>query len=354
MKSKYEKYWLLLLTVSLMFGPGSLQAQNESDFSKFLQAESQDASKLISAYSEPAIKAISYGMTSGWYTTGKTHSKLGFDIGVTTTLVFTPTSDDFFSPGSLGLKNTFLSSSVFANNQSPTLFGPKGLTTYTSGYTPSSAIGPVTTTFNGPEGLDLRKSLGFSAVPVPMFQLGIGLIKNTDLKVRFVPERTVGASKVSMLGFGLLHDIKQYIPGLKMSPIDISVLVAYNSVSGSTSLINSNPTDTQPDSKDGKVAYKLDSWVGQAIVSKKFAVVTLYAGLGYCSVSSKVNMTGTYTIVAAPAPFDIKDPVAINFSNTGVKFTAGLRLKFGPFYLNGDYTLQKYNSVSLGLGFSVR
>lgn len=354
MKNTRKNYWLLLLAVCL-FGSASLQAQNESDFAKFLQAQREDASKLIAAYTTPAIKAISYGMTNGWYHTGKTHGKLGVDLGVTVSAVFTPTSDDYFNPATLGLKNTVLTSSAAANGQAPAIFGPKEQTTYTSTYTPSGGVfPPQTATFNGPLGLDLRKSIGFSAVPVPMVQVGIGLIKNTDLKIRFIPQRTVGASSVNMLGFGLLHDIKQHIPVIKMTPIDISVLVAYNSLDGTTSLVNNDPSDTRPDSKDGKVSYKLNSWVAQAIVSKKFSVLTLYGGVGYGSVTTKVDVTGTYTIVATPSTFDIKDPVAINFSNTGMKFTAGLRLKFGPLYLNGDYTLQKYNALTLGLGLSVR
>ena len=355
----HKNYCLLMFVVCMMFHGGSLRAQNEADFAKFLQSEKDDASKLIAAYTTPAIKAVSYGMTNGWYHTGKAHGKLGFDLGVTMSAVFTPTSDDYFKPSSLGLKNTVLTPDP--TGQAPAIFGPKVTTTYTSSYTPSGT-NPITglpypkqsASFNGPEGLDLRKSLGFSAVPVPMVQLGIGLIKNTDLKIRFVPESKVGASSVNMLGFGLLHDIKQHIPGIKMAPIDLSILVAYNSVNGTTSLVNTNPADAQPDSKDGKVSYKLNSWVAQAIVSKKFSVLTLYGGVGYGSVSSKVNVTGTYTIVAVPSTFDIKDPVAINFSNTGMKFTAGLRLKFGPLYLNGDYTLQKYNALTLGLGFSFR
>ncbi len=355
MKNTYKNS-LQLFVICLLFGSPSLMAQsNEADFAKFLQAQKDDASKLIEAYTTPAIKAVSYGMTNGWYHTGKAHGKLGVDLGVTMSAVFTPTSDDYFTPSTLGLKNTVLTSSSVGPGLAPAIFGPKGTTTYTSTYTPSGGVfPPQSASFNGPEGLDLRKSIGFSAVPVPMVQLGIGLIKNTDLKIRFVPESKVGASSVNMLGFGLLHDIKQHIPGIKMTPIDISILVAYNSLNGTTSLINTNPADARPDSKDGKVSYKLSSWVVQGIVSKKFSVLTLYGGVGYGSVTTKVNVTGTYTIVATPSTFDIKDPVAINFSNTGMKFTAGLRLKFGPLYLNGDYTLQKYNALTLGLGFSFR
>ena len=352
MKKKYKNCGMLLFAVSMMCHSASSLAQNESDFAKFLQAEKSDASKLIEAYTTPAIKAVSYGMTNGWYHTGKMHNKLGVDLGITMSAVFTPTSDDLFHPSKIGMSSqTTLTSSSLGTDNAPAIFGPKGSTTYTSTYTNGGIS--QSASFNGPEGLDLRKSIGFSAVPVPMVQLGIGLIANTDLKIRFIPERTVGASSVKMLGFGLMHDIKQHIPGIKMMPIDISLLVAYNSMTGTTSLV-SNGVAGRPDSPDGKVAYKLNSWVAQAVVSKKFSVLTLYGGVGYGSVSTNVDVTGSYTIAATPSTFTIKDPAAIKFSNTGMKFTAGLRLKFGPVYLNGDYTLQKYNALTLGFGFSVR
>src|SRR5258706_2882423 len=335
----------------------SLKAQSQSDLSAFLQAQQQDAGKLIAAYTTPAIKAVSYGMTNGWYHTGKAHSKLGVDLGVTFRSVMVPTSDNYFNTNAIGLSPTTKLVSP-STGLAPSIFGPKDATTYSSTYTytpPSGPSYPVVVNFNGPEGLDLKKSIGVSAVPVPMIQLGIGLVMNTDLKVRYLPEQKVGGTKVSMLGFGLLHDIKQHIPGIKLTPFDLSVLVAYNSVNGSTNLANSNPTPSRPTSTDGKATYKLDSLVAQVIGSKKFSVVTLYAGLGYGSVSTKFNETGHYSFTTATPPINnLSIPVNINFNNTGVKATVGMRLKLGPIYLNGDYTVQKYNALTVGLGVSVR
>lgn len=339
----------------------SLSAQNtsETDFAKFLQAERGDASKLIEAYVSPAIKGFSYGMTNGWFNTGETHKKWGFDINVTMSAVFTPSSDQYFTPGTLGLQKTTL---VPSNGQASTIFGPKGTTTYNSTYTPSGT-NPITglpysaqtITFNGPEGLDLKGSIGVNAVPVPMVQVGLGLpLKGTDLKVRFIPSTKSGSTDISMLGFGILHNIKQHIPGLKLAPVDISVLVAYNSMKGVTSLVNTDKADSRPDSPDGAVTYKLNSWVLQGIVSKKLSVLTVYGALGYGSVSTNVDVTGSFLIPATPNSFSIKDPLAINISNTGIKGTFGLRLKLGPVTLNGDYTLQAYNALTLGLGVSIR
>jgi hypothetical protein len=362
MKNSRTIYLTSLIVLYLTLVSSSLKAQSQSDLSAFLQAQQQDAGKLIAAYTTPAIKAVSYGMTNGWYHTGKAHSKLGVDLGVTFSAVMVPTSDNYFNPGAIGLSsNTQLKSSTASNGFAPSIFGPKDVTTYQSSYTPTG-YPKQTVNFDGPEGLDLKKNLHASAVPVPMIQLGIGLIMNTDLKIRYLPEQTVGATKVKMLGFGLLHDIKQHIPGLKLLPFDLSVLAAYNSVQGNTSLINppSTATSSRPSSPDGKATYKLDSWVGQVIVSKKFSVITLYAGLGYGAVSTKFNENGTYTFKSTDSSSGLatsvtaKIPVNINFDNKGVKATVGMRFKLGPIYLNGDYTLQKYNALTIGLGVSVR
>ncbi len=356
-----------ILLGCLVFVSFFLKAQNTSDLSKFLNTSQQgkDASKLIGAYASPVIKAVSYGMTGGWYHTGKTHSKLGVDLGVTINTVFTPTSDNYFNPASLGLSGTvdpnngttfFPGNTTHPGQGAPTFVGPKDQTTYTTSIDPDGS-GPLPAykaSFSGPEGLDLKKSIGFSAIPVPMIQLGIGLFFNTDLKVRYLQYNRSG-SKVNMLGFGLMHDIKQHIPGIKLLPFDLSLLAAYNSFTGSTDLKAGPNLNGIPESTDGKISYKLNSWVAQVVISKKVSVLTGYLGVGYGSVSTNVDVTGTFKIGTPPLQIPIKDPVSIKFAaNKSLKLTAGIRLKLGPIYLVGDYTLQKYNSLTVGLGVSIR
>jgi len=325
------------------------RAQNESDLSSFLKASSHDANVLIGGYTGPIIRGASYAMTGGWYTTAKTHKKLGVDLGVSLTAAFTPSSDNYFSPQSQLVSTTF-ANTTNPGAGAPSIVGPKDQTTYTSTYQGQSV------TFNGPEGLALKKNIGFSAVPVPMIQIGIGLIKNTDLKVRFIPTINRASSKINMLGFGLLHDIKQYLPGGSLLPFDLSVLAAYNSVWGSTSLANTTDSN-KPMSSNGQISYRLNSWVAQAIISKKISVLTAYVGVGYGAVSSKVDITGTFNFDSNPPfpqNFSITNPFSTTFKNNTTKLTGGIRLKFGPIYLVGDYTLQKYNALTVGLGLSIR
>ena len=327
--------------------------QNVFDFSTFLNASKQDASNLISGYTAPVIKAVSYGLTSGWYHTAKTHKKLGVDLGVTLNAVMIPTSDNYFTPPISPTLN-FANNTTPSLQMAPTIVGPKDKTTYMATY--NSPLGSQIVDFNGPEGLDFKGSIGMAVVPVPMAQLGIGLIKNTDLKLRMMPTINNGGNKISMFGVGLMHDLKQYLPGVKLLPFDLSVLAGYNSLQGSSNLASSSAgASNRPSSTDGKVSYTLNSWVAQLLISKKLSVLTVYAGVGYGSVSTKVNITGTYTITpTAGASFNITDPLAYTMSNTGAKLTAGMRLKLGPIYFNGDYTLQKYNTISVGFGASIR
>lgn len=353
MKNK-TTYFRSILVAALLIGfdctvSVAQVASKESDLSAFLQAESGDASKLLNAYLSPVIKGLSYGATSGWYHTGQVHKKLGIDLGVTAVAVSMPSSENTFDPTQLGLSANTIPSGKVAS----TILGPETTTSYTMKYTNGGQT--ISTNVNGPPGLDLKKNIGTSIVPAAMIQLGIGTIKNTDLKVRYMPEFSNGDSRISMLGFGLMHDIKQYLPGVKELPFDLSVLVGYNSISGATNLTNTDVSnDGKPYSPDGAINYKFNSWVAQAIISKKISVLTAYAGVGFGSVSTDASISGSFTLDPYGTNITLKDPFSTTYKNSSVKLTLGMRLKFGPVYLNSDYTLQEYNALAVGFGFSIR
>ncbi|MFZ2905564.1 MAG: DUF6588 family protein [Cyclobacteriaceae bacterium] len=360
--NKIYKVVSLVFIAAVCALPKHVYGQNEQDISIFLSAGEEDAAKLIQAYVEPAVKSISYGMAGGWYNTAKPHKSLGFDIGVTMNLAFIPTSEDYFDPNKLDLSVTNYNGNIDKPGKgAPTFFGPKDETQYVSD--PDGVAGPIAPiTFSGPEGLAVKQKIGFAAMPVPMIQLGVGVIKNTDIKIRYVNSGMVGAiipnvdiesSKFNVFGVGVLHDFKQHIKGIKLLPFDLSALIAYNSVSGTSDLSNSDPLKG-PTTDDGELDYQFNSWVFQAIISKKISVVTPYAAVGYSMINTNVDMNGNYTVEAGATDLELTDPVAIDFKNNSMILTLGMRLKFGPFYLNGDYTIQKFNTLSVGLGFSVR
>jgi len=340
----------IVLLGSVLLAPVT-KAQSPTDMSSFITAQKDDASKLIGAYLSPIVKGFSYGMTSGWYHTAKTHKVVGIDLGVTISGVMLPSSEQTFDPTKIGLS----SSTVPLQTVAPTFIGPDITTKYNINYTQ----GPLTVSqqINGPTGADFKKNLGGNWVPVPMIQLGIGLIKNTDLKIRYAPEVNSKDYNVKLLGFGLMHDVKQYFPGVKSLPFDLSILAGYTSISGSSKISNTDTSiDGLPYTTDGNFSYKFNSWVVQALISKKVSVLTVYGGLGYGAVNTKLNMTGHYVLdpYATNQANPVTNPFSSSYSNNSMKLTVGMRLKLGPIYFNGDYTVQKYNALTIGMGVSVR
>src|SRR5579859_3702341 len=131
MKNKIMVAVLLWTTGSFCF-----DARGQSDLSAYLTAQKSDASKLIGAYVSPLVKGASYGMTSGWYHTAKTHNKLGVDFGFTVSAVMLPSSEESFDPSKSGLQTTTPNQAA-----SPTIIGPKSIgpnNSYTANYTIST------------------------------------------------------------------------------------------------------------------------------------------------------------------------------------------------------------------------
>lgn len=171
-----------------------------------------------------------------------------------------------------------------------------------------------------------------------------------------MPEVETGSSKVKLLGFGVLHDVKQHIPGLKTLPFDLSALVAFTKIQGTTST-EGEFNKPQNDPRAQLLDYSMNAWLFQALISKKISVVTFYGGIGYNTINTTSDLKGSYVVVDDPSgnnDFVLKDPVSLEFKNKSLRVTAGVRLKFGPIYLNGDYSIQEYNTLSVGLGVAVR
>lgn len=339
----------------LIAAPGWTFGQSETDLINFLEAGKNDASKLMGAYLNPMIEGLSYSFNGGWYHTAKAHNSLGFDIGFSANAVFLSSSKNYFTPSALGLQNTVLTDP--RTGQAPTIVGPSVPTTYQSSVdTNGDGTPDETFTFNGPEGLDFKENIKVSGVLAPTVQLGIGIIKNTDLKIRWMPEVETGSSKVKLFGLGVLHDVKQHIPGIKTLPFDLSMLVAFTKIQGSTST-EGEFDKPQNDMRPQLLDYSMNAWLFQALISKKISVVTFYGGIGYNTINTTADLKGSYVIVDDPSgnnDFVLKDPVSLPFKNNSMRVTAGVRLKFGPIYLNGDYSIQEYNTLSVGLGVAVR
>ena len=215
-----KKHIIILLVAIIPFA-----GKAQIDFASFLEAGAADAEKLLEGYLRPAFLGFGYGINSGWYNTAKPHKLLGFDITPTVSFAFVPSKAEFFSIDDSEFTNLSVIGTIDASGnvgsritESPTLFGPNlpneglPLLQYTSDNgTPGDTSDDTQISISAPTGLGLDEAIGLSAVPSGMVQVGIGLFKNTELKLRIIPKieatNDQGQSEFEfeMFGIGFMH-----------------------------------------------------------------------------------------------------------------------------------------------------
>jgi hypothetical protein len=344
----------LLAFAALVVPVGIVNAQ--SDLEEILKGSQQDANYLASGYITPFLKAFGSGINQGWYNTAKAHKVPGIDFTVSVAMVGIPSEDKSYTIDNSRLNNIYLrtnntsvTGSLPTTNGSakvPTVFGSEVEPTYAS-KDPISDLAAPNSDFSGPAGIEDFDKLMGGRMPVPVFNAGIGLPKGTELKIRWTPEINIGGDgDIKMFGFGVMHDIKQYIPGIKNLPFDLSGLVTYSKIDLG---VDFDDAGTQ------RGEFTVKGTTIQALISKKISVITPYAGLGYGISSASLKAKGHYDFNENQiVDTGETNPVSVDANNSGPRFTAGLRLKLAIFTFHADYTLQKYSAFTGGFGLSIR
>jgi hypothetical protein len=327
----------LLLGLFLLLSAPSFA---QDDIDNLLKENLADGRKLIEAYVSPIMKSTSLSLNQGWYNTAKTHKIAGVDLTITVNAMTIPNSENLYDPSKLGLTNIELSPSSPGYPNAPTMVGPENEPVF-------RLKDDHSTTFSGPPGLDLKENVGSNKIPMPMVHLGFGLPKGTDIKLRFVPSIDLGDDgSLKLFGIGVMHDVKQWIPGLKLMPFDLSGFVGYTKFELESKL-------DATDNPDQKGIFTINATTIQGLISKKFSVITFYGGLGYNIAKSNLAMKGAYDL-DDDGTDDVRNPVNLKFAASGPRITAGMRLKLAVFTFHADYTLQKYKCLSVGFGIAVR
>jgi len=330
-----------LLVVLIMTMPFVVAAQD--GLGDLFNGSVADAKYLTEGYASPLMKSVGYGLNQGWVNTAKTHKIAGFDLTVSVNPVFTPSSDQVFTVDNSKLSSVYLYKDMNGNSGLNPSTGKGNIPTILGADDKETEFrekGLGTGSFNGPNGI------GYNFLPVPTANLGFGLPKGFDIKIRFVPTIKLGggedAGKLNLWGIGVMHDFKQWIPGIKALPFDLSVFAGYTKMTLDVDIAEGGP--------DGKGSFSSAATTFQVIISKKISVLTPYASVGMNLATTKLDVKGNYDFNGT----QVKDPFSLSVASNGPRATAGIRLKFGPIAFHGDYTLAKYKSASVGLGIAVR
>ncbi len=349
----------------------------------------EDADKLLNAYFRPFGESFAIGLGQNWFNSAAPLKLLRFNVQFGASLVQVPTSSQTFDPTSLGMNNL-----TPLGNSAPTILGPADqgpgyVLSTTDPNNPANRI-PIDTINS------LTQGMGLNFMAAPFAQVNLGLIKGTELSVRFVPTldlSTFGggmSGKFGMWGVGVKHDIKQWIPVINKLPFSLSGYFNYTKLSFELGVSMPGPEGKTYDAYSGPgdiigfnyaPGVTAGNYTGQAIamdassmgfgviVSKKLLMLTPYLSLGMQSANFSLRTAGDYAMLsglrdastlAQPGALReeykvFTDPININPDPiNSLRYSAGLRVKLLILGIHAEYFgIGGYSGVNAGvsLGF---
>lgn len=354
MLQNYRRLLKIGLTFMIMafVATGSAYAQL-GDIGAFLRAGADDATLLTKEYLKPFPTGFGTGLNAGWTEEAAPKKKLGFSLQIRSSLALVPTSDQEFDISTLGLTNMEVApgnSSItptIAGNDSP---GPEMIVTDDNGN--------ELTRFNMPEGT------GFAFVPAPTIQASVGLIKNTDITVRYFPQTDISDfGSFGVLGGAIKHDITQWIPAGSALPVDISLMAGFNRITVDGNLdvqpdpgaIPNDPSNVG-DFSDQAVNTSTNTFVINALVGKSLPIISGYVGAGYQKSTFDLDVNGDYPVSLPLNRYEVvNDPISFSLDGeSSVHLLGGFRVKLGFLAIYGEATLANYFTANAGVGLSFR
>ena len=314
--------FLFLVCSSLFVSAQNITVSNTSDATNFL-----------GAYFSPFAESIGAGLNKGWYNTAKPHKLAGFDVSLSLNLI--TISDEIASFDVNSIEN-FSS----ASSSTPSILGcgEGAIINYQNGNVNGQFVMP-------------DQNIEIKAVPIPTLNVGLGLIKGTEINVRYIPTYEydigfVGKGSVELYGAGIKHDILQWLPLNKFLPFDLSIQGAFSQFN----------TSFEVESQSVRQGVDLDIQASTVnlIFSKKFAMITAYGSVGQNFVSSTLNANTNFSL-GSTSTLNFDSPLEINMPKTSeMQASAGVRLQFAIFTLYANQTFSSYPSTSAGIGISFR
>lgn len=367
-----KRFILILPLISLIFMLPAKEAHAQfDDVGNVLKAGVDDANILLKNYMKPVGEGFGADLNSGWFNSARPTGLLGFDLRISVAGAFVPMADRSFDVTQIGLSdNTRL---VGGNAVTQTPFGEKEPGAILGLFAEDPRTGQDAQIFE----FEMPEGVGVPVVPAPMAQLTVGLIKSTDISIRYMPPVTVSDLSTGMYGVGVKHGLNQWIPGGKLLPVNLSVQMGYTSLTSDfgfdvqpevdNDTYNPHPASTWDDQK---AEFSASAFTTNLLVGKNLPILAVYAGVGFQTSDVSFKTPGNYPVTVPNPNFDFtstdeetrpyrvnseSDPIDVTFDGeNSVHALAGFRVRLGFLAISGSYTLSKYPVANVGVGLSFR
>jgi hypothetical protein len=294
----------------------------------------------------PGAEAAIYSVAGSWFNTADAKPLGGFEVSIIGNMTNFKNKQDkkTFLLNTADYENLKFVDGSTSKTVSSVLGDIEGIRVYVED---DIAGVPVREEFDLPAGLSAE---GLNFIPSGYLQGSVGLIKGTELKVRFLPKINTDDVSVGLYGFGVQHEFTKHLPADKVLPVAISGVIGYTHINGSYDFTDTNITS----GSDQRIDSKINTWVFQAVVSTRLPIINFYGSLGYLSGKSETAILGTYVVQSGPFQQTYVDPFSVSKDASGVTANIGTKLKLGFFRLHADYTIAEFNNLSVGLSFGFR
>ncbi|PKD44835.1 DUF6588 family protein [Rhodohalobacter barkolensis] len=359
-----------LLLISLA-GVQNAAAQFD-DAGEILRSGTNDANLLLQEYLKPFANGFGADLNSGWINSARPYRKLGFDLRISAGVAIVPTGDRSFNVDELDFENL---DRVGGPAEAQTAFGEDvaGPEMGIFGTNPVTGLRQEITRFTMPEGT------GYPFVPAPMIQGTVGIVKDTDVSLRYMPTVTVEDINTSLFGFGVKHGLNQWLPGGSVLPVDLSVQLGYTKLTSDFGFeVNPeegqdiyNPYAGNPSLWEGQsIDMEATGFTGNILVGKNLPIISVYGGIGFQSSEMTLNSPGSYPVTVFNEDYDpldgseetrekiierLDEPINLSFDGSNsIHALAGFRLRLSLLTISGSYTLSNYPVANIGVGLSFR
>ncbi len=288
---------------------------------------------LSDQYVTPAAEAAAYQSSGGWYTSAEKKELWELEISLQGNLLFVPNKSKNFLIDEANLQNLSIQGED-TTALSPTALGEDNYVVL------EGAIGDEDFEFDSPEGINepyLRHA---------QLQASLGLWEGTTLIGRYSPKIKINKTYYQLLGFGIQHNLSQWIPSIRKTSFNLAGLVSYSfySVSDDFAAVNLSNETLNSVTVDG------ESLMVNFIASKQIKKFNISTGLGLTSSKFEYIVGGNGVLLLPALNQALGD---LNRSKTNFKADIGVDYKFYDFSINTMLTFGSYSNLILGVNYNL-
>ena len=187
-----------------------------------------------------------------------------------------------------------------------------------------------------------------------MINAGIGLVKETEIDIRYIPTYNyklgfAGKGSIGLWGIGVKHDVLQWIPVVgDVIPMNLSLQL------GHTALNTKFDVESAAGAQQ-TVELDVQATTVNLIASKKILMLTAYAGIGYNSSKTNFNTNTAFTLKTENNNINLDVPLEMQFATQNeIRTNIGLRFNLTVIAIQANHTFSRYPVTTLGIGISLR